>query len=647
MEPIKFLIYLVIFTGAIVVNFAIPGFVINSLLKIKLTKLENIVLSIVLGISTITSLNFFFRLIKLDLIANLLPIFFVFFFLIILKKKKRILKVNNLHTFIIPLFVIFIGVLAQTQVIMHGVSLESSSEIRLNSAPDIMWNMALIRETAKNIPPIHPGYAPEIVQNYHYFTQLFMGIILKTTNIPIVELYHFMFPLFFSSLLGLTSLILIKKLSKSVLIHIFFILMTYFASSFSYLLPLWLGKNFNWGESSFWVSQIFSMLNNPPLSLSVSIFTIILFCLNKYWMEKENKFLLPLGILCGTLIAFKVYAGLIILISLGGIAMIDLLRKDKNTLKLFLLSLLIGFIVFIPIGKASPSYLVYAPFWFLHTMVENPDRLNIGIWALKEQTYWANNNIFAVTRLRILELIIFISGNLGIRIIGLLIIPLFFIQKISRQKFNFFLLLSISIGIIIPLFFIQKEGIGNTIQFFYYSLIIGNILTAIVIQKLLINKKRLLILVSILIIILAIPTSVKVFYENQIHGNNLIILKEEKEALNFLKENTKSDSIILLPMNVNNQYNLYVSALSERNTYLSDRFMVKSTSKDFETREKDLDSFFNTLNKEEGYRIQEKFTNKYKIDYIYLTGEDKILLNNIFIPNNLIFNNNYSSIIKL
>lgn len=649
MELTKFINDLILFLEGLVFQFTIPGYVMLHLLKVKLSKLETLILSTGLGIVSITCLNFFFYYFKVKTLTEALPILFSLILIYFIYKRKIVLQPIKLSwSKFIPLFIICIGVVIQTSLIYHGVALSQTSEIRLNAIPDIMWNISLIRETSKNIPPIHPGYAPIIVNNYHYFTQLFDGILYRATNIPLLELYHLMFPILYSSMLGLSSYILGRKLFNNLVIQIFFILMVFFAGSFSYLLPFFLGENFSWTEHSFWVNQTISMLNNPPLSLSLSLFLLIIFSLYIYWIEKQRNLFYPLVIFCGTIIAFKVYIGVIILTTLGIMAVFDMIKKDFTSMRLFIFSAIIATVLFLLVaGMTSTSNLVYAPFWFLHTMVENPDRLNIGIWALKEQTYWAHNNVFAVTRLRILELIIFISGNLGIRIIGLFMIPLMIFKKVQRSKFNVFLFLSGMFGIIYPLFFIQRESVGNTIQFFYYSLIIGNIFTVTVVWLLFNKSKRLLIFSSLIVFLLAVPTSVKVIYDALSSPYNFVVTKDEVNALKYIKDHSSSKSIILLPLNDANNLRMYVSAISERNTFLSDRLMVQNTLKDFTIRQNEVNSFFHPIDNLEGLKFQEEFLNKTGVNYIYLTDKDQVLRKNILIPNEEVFKNNFVSIIKL
>jgi hypothetical protein len=202
----------------------------------------------------------------------------------------------------------------------------------------------------------------------------------------------------------------------------------------------------------------------------------------------------------------------------------------------------------------------------------------------------------------------------------------------------FLLLIAFSIGIIIPLFFIQKGSVGNTIQFFYYSLVIGNIFLIIFLDYLNKTFPRILFPLTLIIIILGLPTSLQ-FLKGTFIRDYIIIPKEEVEALSFVKGNTPDQSIILLPITSENNFSMYVSAFSYRNTYLSHKLMVENTLKDYQGRENNINKFFLESSKEARQKFQKNFISQNKTNLLYLKRNQWPLATNILIPIKLIFAN--------
>ncbi len=642
MELFSTLWRLVLFSFSIIIFAVSPGFVILSFLKINLTKLERLVLSLGMGITVSSALYFFSGLLKMRFLADfMIGIAFIIFIILLFKKKYPLMNLKSLPIIVSLLLIIFLSLFQSSSLPGCGYD-ENSGTIKIRDSGDSMWIISLSRELSKNVPPTHPGFAPEVVTNYHYFTHLFIGTIYRFTQIPIINLYYNYFLFFFSLFLGLSAFVLGRKLFKSYFFADILVVLTYVAGSFSYLLPFWLGKNFLWGESTFWSSQTFGSILNPSVILSLSLFYLIIFCLYKYLEEKE-RMEIPLVILAGVLISFKVYAGIIVLLGLGAIAMLNIFKKKYDFLIVYFFTLLISLLVFLPVsGKDSSSFLTYAPFWFLHTMVENKDRLNIPEWALKEQYYWATNNLFAVARLRLAELFLFIVGNLGIRVVGFFIIPLYFFKKLPFSRLSFFLLTTFITGMTIPLFFIQKGSVGNTIQFFYYSLIIGNILTVFVLKDFFSRNKYLTVIGSLIIILLSLPTTVGAAASRAY----FVLDKSTTESLLTLKKITKPDDIILLPPTGENLFSMYVSVVSERNTYYSYKLMAENTLKNNVQREKELSEFFNPGKKKDGLIFQKEFISKYHLNTLYLKKEEEGFRENIYIPYSVFFKNDSALILK-
>ena len=222
---------------------------------------------------------------------------------------------------------------------------------------DGIWHLALINNFSKGIfnMPVFAGYP---LQNYHIGFDLLVAFLFKVASVPVVNLYFQILPPILAFLIGLLTykfVWLLTNSKKSAILATFF---TFFGGSFAWIL----GK----GESAFWSQQQISTLINPPYALSLIIILLGLILLVKYQNTKKILFLIFSSIFFGILIEIKVYAGILVL---GGLLVSGVWRvvkeKKLDYLMVFVCSLTISLIIFLPSLKGSSKLLIWQPFWFL------------------------------------------------------------------------------------------------------------------------------------------------------------------------------------------------------------------------------------------------------------------------------------------
>ena len=319
------------------------------------------------------------------------------------------------------------------------------------------------------------------------------------------------------------------------------------------------------------------------------------------------KYFIISFILLGTISAFKIYAGVILLGTLSIIGSWNLIFK--RDLRLFLLSLLSGIMalaLYIPNSSNTGSFLIYEPWWYIRTMIVEPSRLNLLDWELRRQTYIYEHNWKRVVWLEGMGFLIFFFGNLGMRALGL--------WEFVKTKAIF--KIAIILSLTLPLLFLQKGVASNTSQFLQYFILLFGILSGIAVSKILVNKK--LWILALIIIVLMIPTQVRLFKEFYIEDGYSSrpafakVSSEELQALKYIKENTDINSIILTPpynqyLNLKKQIpdiwdwfdTSYISALSSRRTYFDDYEQVDIMGYDFRPRLKIKEVIFNSEKLEE------------------------------------------------
>ena len=176
--------------------------------------------------------------------------------------------------------------------------------------------------------------------------------------------------------------------------------------------------------------------------------------------------------------------------------------------------------------------------------------------------------------------------------------------------------------------FIQRGNSWNTIQFGYYFLYISAIYTGYGLY--LISKKLPKVAASLLIVtfLFLTPISSVSSLFNLFNPPNYVIAKEEVEALTALS--LMEDGIVLIGPGCdanthcsNNicpghcfDENAYVSAISGKETFVSDMMQQEILLTDYNLRMMDMLNLF----KQDGTTNFDEFVKKHEIKYIYLKG---------------------------
>lgn len=378
----------------------------------------------------------------------------------------------------------------------------------LQDTYDSPWHLSLIKESLRNLPPRHPSNPKILLNNYHYFYDVFLASLGFLSGLPILKLHYQLGQLLMATLLVLSAVVFGRRL-KSNRASALLVFFTVFAGNFAYFIPLFL-PNQNWSESSFWVSQTFSMMVNPQLVFSFATFYLILILLTKDFYKKPARHYLMMALILPS-IGFKSYGWILMSLLYAIDLLINFYRDRKfRYISYGLIYLILALpLIYLMTGFKNNSFF-YHPLWFIDTMVEAPDRLNHLKWRFLLDHYLLTKNYLRIFALRVMQIAIFYLGNLGTRAI-FLFFPIWRLIKRKTWKkhqpladivFILFLISSI-----FPLLFLQRGTVWNTIQFWYYSLIFANILAVLVYLKLSKNwKKWQKSLALILLVLLSIPS---------------------------------------------------------------------------------------------------------------------------------------------
>ncbi len=612
----------------------LPGyFLIKKFIK-NINCFESISLSFISGIFIIIFNSIVFGYLNLSFLN---PIILFILSIGVIKKYKLepFLEFKNLVKDKWLLLIVILGIILQGLINFPSGFLYKEGLLFWSSqGHDGLWHVALMEEIKRVFPPQNPLFHDHPLQNYHFASDLFMGEFYRIFNFfnPL-DLYFRYYPILFSFMIGISafSFALRKWNRKAAYWSAFFV---YMAGGFGFIYLLMKGQFPLGGETLFWASQSNTILGNPPHTLGIIILSNILILLGLLERSVKNTHLIFIGIFGLALAVFKVSSGAVLVAGLLGMGMYEFIFK-RNLIYL-ILGIFLGLTNFIFLKLISPtaeSFLILLPLWFPRTMMVA--RLENVDWELRRQHYIWVGGIKGFLRQLSLEaqaIIIFILGNTGSRIIGLIGI----FKQIKNIKLSDTFMFSgmiASLGVIF--LFVQKGITFNLIQFmqiYFHFLAFYAGFSVYLILKFF-KSKKIKIMIAIIIIALTIPTSVGNLFEFYGSPPNAIISNEEIEAFNWLKTNTPKDSLILTkPFQGNSQYlynshpypiyawysTPYVTIFSNRNVYLSGEEQLEITGYNYlQDREKINKFFF-----EDNFSYNKGLLEELGIDYIYLHKDE-------------------------
>lgn len=628
-----------------IISFYIPGFLFTKKSPQKIEDQEIISLSFVLGFIffvliafLLSFLNLRFLMIPLIAIATIFAIYKYRFDILV---PFNILSKDKVLTVFILIGIFIQGIIN----FPSGYKYDEGMMFWSSQGHDGVWHIVLENEIKNNLPLSNPVFSGEKLYNYHYLIDVVIGEfgrIYKVFNS--FDLYFRLFPVLLSFMISMGVFSLVKRWQDNSKIGYLALFFTLFCGSFGYIVTYLRDGTFLAGETVFWAAQGNSILGNPPHASSWAILPV--FFLAYYFLIKErNKYWFVASFLLGSILAsFKVSGGVVMLAGIGIASVLDLSINRKFHLILLTIFLTISnYVVLKSMTRGAEGFLMFLPWWFIRTMVVAGNRLDWIDLEHKRQFYLELGGIRGTLRVLQYETIaflIFLIGNMGMRVIGFIEIIRRFILDFRSTKSNLFeitLFISMLTGLVIPILFVQKGIIYNNIQFMQYYLLIFGFFAAISVYRLLIwiRVKILQVLLLIVVSIFSIPTVLGNI--NEFYGPNsnplAIISNSELEALNYLKSKSNSSDVILtLPYNkyLQDKFKFqpkpiyawystgYITALTERHTYLSSEEQVQIQDYPVEERRQKAKEFFEGSS----FDANKQFLVKHGIRFVYLPKKE-------------------------
>jgi hypothetical protein len=348
------------------------------------------------------------------------------------------------------------------------------------------------------------------------------------------------------------------------------------------------------------------------LAYAFLLAAIIIF--NRIFDNREKHLIPFFCLVVAVLGGLKIYGAVILFLAL--ISLFFLLGLFLKKLYLWFFMPVLFFLPLYLLTKGgSPTTLYFSPFWILDKMVGDMDKLNWPDIMLKKQYYQGTGNYLRLIWYRIIETGIYLIGNLYLRIAGFFALVKLIIKKFPVFETNLLNLLIVLFSFAVPLFFSQSRSSYDIIQFTPYGLLILSIITSAYLVKIVgnLSKKHLLpaIILYILLVFIAVPTNIIVFRQN-LSVPEVSIDKEDLDGLAYLNRVSNISDIILS----SDIYNMYIPALTGRQSFLTGIKVLENTGVDFSGRLEIIDKYLNDNQCLDWSNI----IGIYNISYVYLSG---------------------------
>lgn len=403
---------------------------------------------------------------------------------------------------------------------------------------DDLLHLAYSNELKAHFPPDNPGFAGVPLLGYHFFSDFLIAVTSTLSGISVESLYFHYFPILISLGVGFGVYSLIVVWTKRKSAGLWGVFLALFGGSFGFILRLQGHSNASL-TSVFGIDQPSSALLNAPFAISLLLLTLALLFLVHYSRDGQTGWLYLLALVTGLSPMFKIYAGILLFGGFTALTFVECIRKKFMGLVPFILSIILALTTY-GVFSGSGNYLIFLPLWETHKVLT--DSLP---WFGFEEKYYTYTTLSVTRKLIEIEAIglaLFIFGNLGTRLIGILVHA---VSWFARQKYpSLFAVVTacmIITSLLIPLLFIQSVKVFEIIQLSWYYPFLTALVAAFGLS--LIRQKVLI----VLIIILTLPST----YE--IYMRYVISPKERRDITSFTQyeflgsHGTYNDTVLELP----------------------------------------------------------------------------------------------------
>ena len=366
--------------------------------------------------------------------------------------------------------------------VVSGTRWEQGRLVMANMFPhDMLWHLsiaAMLRPAegfALPWPPPNPVWSDARLVNYHPLTDVLVALLAP--HDAHVAVYAQVLPPLYSLLFAGSTAWVARRWGASYGEAAVTVLLVGVCGSFGHLVALLNeGQPASW-DSAFWLSQPWTMCNNPPLALSYGALMVGLALLSTP-QARRAPLVGALAILWGLSFGVKAYLPALVIPSLA-VALLAAPRAERRWLTLSLVAAAAGAgAMLLLTTRGAAGMLLYDPAWLAFKMLFQTDRLG-GLLKRTIAPLAPENRPPVVFAWFAAALPLYVVGNLGLRATGLRSALRIVRGKeevpdgtVTAQRVAFGVTV---LGLLMPLLFKQRGVEWNTVQFGYYPLALSSL----------------------------------------------------------------------------------------------------------------------------------------------------------------------------
>src|SRR4030042_2662773 len=398
----------VLFFFVVLVYFYLPGKWILSKLHLTLLTPESIVLPIATGILIFSLATYITSWVHALPIA-LIPLLAIAAAEV--KKLKPCFSLDKNHS--LPFLVVTIlAILFSLPVTLSGVWGNTVSY-----GSDDIYHLSYIHELKAHFPPENPGFAGVPLKGYHFFADFLIANVSTLSGISDESLFFHYLPLLVALCIGFGVYSLLFIWTKRKDAGVWGVFLAMFGGSFGFMLRLQ-GHPTASLPSVFGIDQPSSALLNWPFALSLVFVVSALLLLYHYLHDRKIGWLYVLALFIGLTPVFKIYAGIVLFSGFTFFCTIECLRKRYRVIGPFLVAMATALATY-GVFAGRGNYLIFFPLWEPHKVLT--DSLPWYGYEEKHYTYTKLGVIRGIFEIEAYGLFLYIFGNLGTRLFGMLI----------------------------------------------------------------------------------------------------------------------------------------------------------------------------------------------------------------------------------
>lgn len=567
---LSFLFNFVYFWIAVFFAFYIPGSLFFS--RLKLTLFQNVVLGTIFGMVLWGWQAYVFGYLNVRFLSYIYLLVFFIFWIKANKEKIKSLSIKTIKPLKIDKFIllfIILGSLGQlTSVFFTGVMTSDGLIFCCSNVSDNILNISITNQVIDRFPPFEPGYFGKEIVNYHYWSSIVIGELIRVFRLPLIETNYQYTTVFISLFLGFISLVFVQLLGLGKTFARWLILLLYFGSDLIWLFV-----------AIFRGNQIFDMyplesgqqfLENIPRAMAVIVVFagLSLFLL---LIKKRDKVIgAAMALTFASLVGFKVYIGFFVFPGIFLLGFYYGWKKDRLIFLSIFFTFLLAGAVYFPVNLDAGG-LYFTGFWRFENFVVQPYLGDLNRMELARTIFQNDGKWIRVIQFELTYILVFIVAIFGTKIIG-------FIQSkksLSKLPWQLHVILLIGIGssFVLGSFFGQTSGGSNTFNFLVSIFILGSIYTALSLSHFLSNKPKVIVAGALLLVLsLIFVRNISLVYRNIAHiasYTGFKVSNEELEGIKSLRSIDTNSLVLVDPNNLRDKDSPYISFLSGQKMFLS------------------------------------------------------------------------------